>query len=802
MNSPKKRRLHTNFSKDETVSSIAANDAVKRWRKLELAFGAMVSCFIVLSVFCAPEGNIREGDYLPVVLVFLLFVTGFALWTYRLCIQSAKIDESSLLETEALSDKPFRFVWLADAFLGVFLLGATLSYLRVVFGHTGEVRLSTNAYWTFITPVLFYFLLRVYRNFCTKPLILGLCALTFACAISESAYSVYSYAVTNPRLREAYLANPDKMLREANLSFAPNSRERLLFEKRLLESSEPTGTYGLANTLAGFLAPVFILGLAGFVHAIMAIKKHKSVQNQSKLSLSTLLLLAVWLVGLGLIIVVIILTKSRAGFLAAAFGVSLIALYYLTKAISLGNKRTKRVVAFGLGTIVLMVLMLGGALALGVIDREVFTEAGKSLAYRMDYWRATYDMILDNPVLGVGPGEFQSVYPRYILPTASEFIADPHNFAFEISALFGLPAFAALAFFILSVWGIVLLGTRLAKDELNCEESSDDLDNSWQKTLKNVALGGGIGLVFLFFISFFQDTPVEGIFIGWAAVAIGITIPAFGFLGKGLTKSTSDLSVAGAIAMATLLLNICAAGGIGYPVISTLLFMLAAFSVNLNDKRISNSVKGHTFTSKRTSLSVLVVSIVLLCVFYVSAFKPRCNSFLFSLLYNPQSNVTSEYQEDLKNGSVEKIDGSSSAVVTQFYYFSALEYADSPSNTNLERWQGLRERVKYVAPNSASVRENCGDFDFGLYIRRNKRNKAFLDSAIDFYQDAVAFSPTEVGKRVKLYRAYLEKELVNEALKEAEKALYFNEITHHEDRKLQDDVREELKAFVQKASVL
>ena len=110
--------------------------------------------------------------------------------------------------------------------------------------------------------------------------------------------------------------------------------------------------------------------------------------------------------------------------------------------------------------------------------------------------------------------------------------------------------------------------------------------------------------------------------------------------------------------------------------------------------------------------------------------------------------------------------------------------------------------MKFVAPNSASVRENCGDFDFGLYIRRNKRNKAFLDSAIDFYQDAVAFSPTEVGKRVKLYRAYLEKELVNEALKEAEKALYFDEITPHEDRKLQDDVREELKAFVQKASVL
>ena len=788
----------TNSPYSATRLPVEAVDIKKQWSNLEIAFGAFVSCFIILSTFCAPEGNIREGDYLPIVLVFLLFSTTCILWAYRL-FRKRGVDILKESEDDQTHTKRFNIVLLIDWSLGAYLFFVTLAYLRVIFGHTGEPRLSTNAYWTFITPVLFFFLLRFFRRFCTKSLFLGLCALVIACAVAESSYSVYSYAVLNPRLREAYLANPDEMLKNANLSLAPNSRERLLFEKRLLESSEPTGTYGLANTLAGFLAPMFVLGVAGFLLAVSTLKPRHISQRQFRTR--ALFPIIALFGGLVVVLCVVILTKSRAGFLASAFGLFLLTFYYLAQVVKTGNKRIKRFVAVGPGSLALMVLAIIVAFALGVVDREVFTEAGKSLGYRIDYWRATYQMILDHPYLGVGPGEFQSIYPRYILPTASEFIADPHNFAFEISALFGLPAFVAFIVFVLSV--IALPTIAFWKKNYQLNDKNIESDETFAQTTKSLVVGGALGLVLLFFCSFFQDTPVELSFFSWAVVVLCVSIACFYFIGNQLQASTITLSLIASIAIITLLLNICAAGGIGYPVIATSLFLLAGFVVNFNDVQSNASIKTDASRSAKSILCVLLASICILCVFYASAFKPRCNSFLFSILYDPQSNVSKKnsYMDDLKSGAVEKIDASSSSVVSQFYYFSGLEYFKSPTDDNLERWKRLREQIKRVSPNSPTVRENCGDFDFGLFLQR-KDQREFLDSALVFYQDAVMFSPTDAGKRVKLFRAYREKGLLNDALEEAKRALEYDELTPHEDRKLQDDERQELKTYIQNSKDL
>lgn len=796
MNSNPKRRRQITLADVPTRFSNNAVDSNKQWNKLQLFFGAFVSCFIILSTFCAPEGNIREGDYLPVVLVFLLFSTVCLLWTYRLLRKNLIQSEETFLTRRSNT------VLLIDVSLGVYFFFATLAYLWVIFGRTGEPRLSTNAYWTFITPVLFYFLLRIFRRFCTKSLFLGLCALTFACAVAESAFSVYSYAVSNPRLREAYLANPEQTLQDANLSLAPNSRERLLFEKRLLESSEPSGTYGLANTLAGFLAPVFIPGIAGFLLMLSALKRENPNQNQYKVYV--LISLVLYLLSLLLVLGVIVLTKSRSGFLASAFGICLLAFYYLTHAAESKKKRIKRFVIIGSCALALTFLVLISSFALGFIDREVFTEAGKSLGYRMDYWRATYKMILDHPYLGVGPGEFQSVYPRYILPTASEFIADPHNFAFEISALFGLPAFVSFTVFIASVLSLSIIG--LWKDKNNFKASvlvEFNKNNIHAQTTRSLAFGTFLGLASLFFCSFFQDTPVELSFFSWAVVVLCVATFCFHFVENYLQASTKTLSIISSIAVITLLLNICAAGGIGYPVISTELFLLAAFVVNFNDVRTPMPTKTKTSFNDKSILYLLLSSISVLCIFYVTAFKPRCNSFLFSLLYNPQGNVSNEtiYIEALKSGKIEKIDAASSVVATQFYCFSGLEYFKDPSNDKLDQWNRLREQIKRIAPNSPTVRENCGDFDYSLFLQKKERTE-FLDSALVFYQEAVSFSPTDVEKRVKLFHAYREKGLSNNALEEAQKALVFDEMTSHEDRKLQDDDREELKTFVQNSNDL
>ena len=61
-------------------------------------------------------------------------------------------------------------------------------------------------------------------------------------------------------------------------------------------------------------------------------------------------------------------------------------------------------------------------------------------ALRLQAWRATLEMIAAHPLLGIGPGNFQLAYPRYMLPTAW---ADPlfyhsHNVFLDFAAFLGL----------------------------------------------------------------------------------------------------------------------------------------------------------------------------------------------------------------------------------------------------------------------------------------------------------------------------------------------------------------------------
>ncbi len=60
-------------------------------------------------------------------------------------------------------------------------------------------------------------------------------------------------------------------------------------------------------------------------------------------------------------------------------------------------------------------------------DSLVLSEAPKSIAFRLEYWQAATRMIIDYPLTGVGLGNFQSYYPSYKLPAASEIIADPQQ---------------------------------------------------------------------------------------------------------------------------------------------------------------------------------------------------------------------------------------------------------------------------------------------------------------------------------------------------------------------------------------
>jgi hypothetical protein len=96
-------------------------------------------------------------------------------------------------------------------------------------------------------------------------------------------------------------------------------------------------------------------------------------------------------------------------------------------------------------------LAVGVALIVAVLvvvawwDPLILTEAGKSLAYRFDYWRGAWELIARVPWFGFGVGNFQSTYLQVKVATAAESPADPHNFLLEVAHGGGIP----LLFFLL-----------------------------------------------------------------------------------------------------------------------------------------------------------------------------------------------------------------------------------------------------------------------------------------------------------------------------------------------------------------
>ncbi|MEZ6074249.1 MAG: O-antigen ligase family protein [Pirellulaceae bacterium] len=126
------------------------------------------------------------------------------------------------------------------------------------------------------------------------------------------------------------------------------------------------------------------------------------------------------------------LTRSRVAYLAVAVG----GLAWLLA----GGKRMRangRLVAGALAGGGLTLVAAG--LWLWRNDRLVLSEAPKSLSYRLEYWAATLDMLGDHGLWGVGLGNFQSYYPAYKLPAASEIIADPHNWPLDLCVSLSLP---------------------------------------------------------------------------------------------------------------------------------------------------------------------------------------------------------------------------------------------------------------------------------------------------------------------------------------------------------------------------
>ena len=291
--------------------------------------------------------------------------------------------------------------------------------------HAAERRIAINLAWEWVSVGIAYLLLRSLPR--TRGEVTALVGALVAASVALAAYGMYQVAVEFPRDRTFFLTNPRDALIGAGIDPNAGPRQIAHFKDRLFGSREPIATFALANTLAGFLVGPMALALVMALRGITRRENWKSIALAAPLGL--------------LLLVCLMLTKSRSaylGLLAAMVGLAWIE----RRRVSL-----KRLALVGIGSSVVVAILVAIATRAGQLDKLVLTQSFKSLSYRAEYWRATWGVIADGRfrwLVGLGPGNFGTAYLGHKLPWSSEEIRDPHNLFLEVWAIAGLPALIAL----------------------------------------------------------------------------------------------------------------------------------------------------------------------------------------------------------------------------------------------------------------------------------------------------------------------------------------------------------------------
>lgn len=200
-------------------------------------------------------------------------------------------------------------------------------------------------------------------------------------------------------------------------------------------------SYG--NILGTFGNPNFISSFLGIFNILIV-----SVILSKVLSKP---LIALGLVILGISVWEILDSQSRQGLIVTLVGSGAVILYRIVKSeLRVVLKATAGIIYFASG-----VLALLGMLQMGPLTQYIYK---LSVSIRGAYWRAGWETMLQNPVLGVGPDSFGDWYTRVrdsraiVVPGLDVFTNSPHNVFIEQGANGGIPLFLAyliLQFYIL-----------------------------------------------------------------------------------------------------------------------------------------------------------------------------------------------------------------------------------------------------------------------------------------------------------------------------------------------------------------
>jgi|LakMenE18May11ns_1017448.scaffolds.fasta_scaffold9953956_2 O-antigen ligase len=330
-------------------------------------------------------------------------------------------------------------------------------------GWNNNPRTGWNGFWHIVGLLSFYSSLRCLL---TSDIVRSMLAvILFAGSVALAIESAYQLLVEFPEQRRQYASDPQRMLKEVGISAAEGSAQRMRFEARL-HSPEPLATYALTNSLAVQLSGALVAGMSLLYASLPVVGRtqrsrdrkvkapspgpqpksgevgSEAIMRKGGLSRIRVQVCQWAMIGqMAILISIWFATRSRAAFLAVGATMLMGLIWRLTRGLHAGESAGLLRLFKRSGPLLFCVAI--GCLAtigvLWIVFPDWLSAAVRSAAFRRDYWAATWQMLADHGWFGVGLGNFQSYYPRYMLPTASETIADPHNWVLDLAVTCSVP---------------------------------------------------------------------------------------------------------------------------------------------------------------------------------------------------------------------------------------------------------------------------------------------------------------------------------------------------------------------------
>jgi O-Antigen ligase len=615
-----------------------------------------------------------------------------------------------------------------------------------------------NGFWHFIGLISLYFSA---RNLLHSAILRSTAMLILlGGSIVISGLGLFQVAVAFPKARADFYADPDAAIAKMDI-VAPEGlpmRERI---QNRLNSPEPYATFALANSLAVFLSGTLVLTIGAIAFRLI----NEDVSNKHLAGR-----LPIVVTGIAILVVgaVWLLTRSRIAYLAVPTTLILfvIGVYWqfgsqFAAGLSSPTKRWLKLAILGLA-----VCATAGLAWIAIKDPLVFTEATKSLSYRFEYWIASLRLIQDHGLFGVGLGGFQSFYPRYMLESASETIADPHNWILDIASTCSVPVAIVM---------VVGLAAVLIRRPSEIARSTEN-DTEKRPLILGSIVGSLLVLVGMMLFGLEGEIAIALLVLLPLAVLVSNLVrPLIELYLVRTTLGPSTMAIA--MLMCLLVSGSWQATGIAVPIICCLAACRTRGSLLPTEATADNQL-GRIFP--------VLASGLLLSAFLWQTWMPvlKSSAELNKPFWNEEQQL-----EGVENARrFDPADSQYDRFRTQLLVNKAMGERESSSfqSASATAVQAINDWAERE-PNSFLTGQFAGDrvLDLVGYAERFEMNSAdLLNQATKFYESAVINRPTSVQLRVQLAYCKLKTGDKTAAGRELDKAEQLSENTPHQDQKL------------------